>query len=80
MDARGTLEARLSGLRDGLAADGYELHIDAVSEDTARMHLTLAPGACSKCLIPKDMLVPMIEAELAGLSHPLTVDLAYPAE
>ena len=79
MSAKEAVEARISELREGLAADGYQLRVEDVTDEQATMRLSLADGACSKCLIPKDLLVPMIEAQLEGLG-PTRVDVHYPAE
>lgn len=73
------IQAQLEGFRESLIADGYDLTVDAITDNTAHLRISAGPDACAECLVPKRMMQPMIEAELADFPG-LKIELAYPAD
>jgi hypothetical protein len=70
-------EGGLARLRMALEADGYGID---VSEQGPRVlaRITATPEACADCLVPKPLMLTMLERELGvpGAS----IDLSYPDE
>ncbi len=58
---RDALDKVLNDLRPGFDADGFDVTVDAVTGDgVVVVRVYHRPGCCEECLIPDDMLVPML--------------------
>lgn len=70
-------EQGVQSIRTSLEADGYELE---VQEDGERVgvRVTATPEACEECLVPKELMLTMLEQalEVPGAS----IDLTYPLD
>lgn len=74
------VEEALSGIRTGYQADGYDLHVDGVSDGTVRVRISAGPDACEECLVPKAITVGMIKASLQALPEITEVEVTYPTD
>ena len=75
------VEEALAGLRMGYEADGYQLAVEGVDDDTGvvRVRIAAGPNACAECLVPKTSAAGMIAGSLRGL--PVSrVEVAYPTD
>jgi len=55
------LDSVLEQFRPGFDADGFDIAVDSVQGDgTAVVRIRHRPDACEECLIPDDMLGPML--------------------
>jgi Fe-S cluster biogenesis protein NfuA len=55
------LEAVLGPLRPGFDADGFDVTVESVGDDgVVVVRIGHRPDACEECLIPDDMLGPML--------------------
>jgi hypothetical protein len=70
-------EAGLARLRMTLEADGYGID---VSEEGPRLlaRITATPEACADCLVPKPLMLAMLERELGVPGG--AIELSYPGE
>src|SRR5699024_11517031 len=50
----------LEDLQSSLAADGYEMQIEQ-SGEKARVSISAADGICGDCLVPKPLMLGMLE-------------------
>ena len=66
-------EAALSGLREGFQADGADLELVSVDGVRARVRLVITDETCQECILPGDMLKPMLETTLRGACPELDV-------
>ena len=68
-------EAGVAGLRQALESDGYRLDLE---ERAGRLvaSISATPDACEDCLVPKPVMLAMIEKALGVPQH--LVDLHYP--
>lgn len=59
------IERALEQLRPSLAAGGFTLHADDIS-DQGRVAIVLeaGPDACAACLVPDDVLVQILESAI----------------
>ena len=58
---RETLDAALNDLRPGFDADGFDVDVESVGPDgLVVVRIGHRPDACEECLIPDDMLGPML--------------------
>ena len=70
-------EARLEQMRSTLAADGYHLSVEE-NDSGYDVRITADPEACADCLVPKKVLVSMLEPILgAPAEH---IRLTYPGD
>jgi hypothetical protein len=65
MTTDATIETALQGLRDTLAADGYEL-VWSVEEDN-QIRIQVVPGseACADCLVPPELMRSIVDDSLS---------------
>jgi hypothetical protein len=70
-------EPGLAALRHALEADGYQLDLE---EDAGRLvaSISATPWACDDCLVPKPVMLAMIEQALGVPQQ--SIDLRYPGE
>jgi hypothetical protein len=80
MPENAAIAAHLEGFREGLVADGYDLLIDGFANGTAKLRITAGPDACEECLVPKKLMVSMLEESLRELADVRAVEVAYPGE
>jgi Fe-S cluster biogenesis protein NfuA len=77
------LESVLGQFRPGFDADGFDVNVESVSDDgVVVVRVGHRPNACEECLIPDDMLGPMLTTAFQrGGSSVQRVDLKheYPA-
>ncbi len=61
MDTSSAIEVAVGRLREGLAADGFDLRVGGVGHDgTVEVVLEAKPQACLDCLVSDEMLVSML--------------------
>ncbi len=78
---RGELLAeRLSSIREGLAADGYDLDVEIADDGSVAVRVSAGPDACEDCLVPKPIFHDLVTAPLADLVDPATVSVHYPVD
>jgi len=68
---------QLEDLQSSLAADGYEMQIEQ-SGEKARVSISAADGICGDCLVPKPLMLGMLESLLDV--DPKDIELLYPNE
>ncbi|UOQ57344.1 hypothetical protein MUN78_00430 [Leucobacter allii] len=68
---------QLDALRDTLAADGYGLEVEA-RERGFLVKVSSADGVCDDCLVPKPLLVSMLQPALGVAAD--GIELLYPDE
>jgi hypothetical protein len=70
-------EQGVESIRTSLEADGYELD---VREEGGRVgvRITATPDACEECLVPKELMLAMLE-DAFGVPG-ASIDLAYPLD
>ena len=60
-----TLDAVLDQFRPGFDADGFDVTVDSVGPDgVVIVRIGHRPDACEECLIPDDMLGPMLKSAM----------------
>jgi hypothetical protein len=58
---RDDLDSALNDLRPGFDADGFDVTIDSIGVDgVVVVRVGHRPDCCEECLIPDDMLAPML--------------------
>lgn len=80
MPDNATIASHLEGFREGLVADGYDLLVDGFADGTARLRIAAGPDACAECLVPKKLMVSMLEESLKELPDVRAIEVAYPGE
>lgn len=73
----------LSGLREGLKSDGYELEVSNVDGKLQLRIVVAREDACEDCLVPKEIMSQVAAVALHEGSTSITADdivLRYPAE
>ena len=70
----------LVGMRDMLAADGYDMSLRAIGADTLAVEIVAGPDACAECLVPKHIMSGIITDALGSLLPVAHVLLSYPAD
>ncbi len=73
------MDPELAGIADALRADGYELQVTDASE-TLSLRITALEDACEDCLVPREIMAPMISAAMGGRYVPEQIQIAYPAD
>jgi Fe-S cluster biogenesis protein NfuA len=67
------LEAVLDQFRPGFDADGFDVTVDAVEPDgVVIVRIDHRPDACEECLIPDDMLGPMLRSAMQRVAPAVT--------
>jgi hypothetical protein len=69
MSADDTIEAALRGLRDTLAADGYELVWALEQGETIEIRVVPGSDACAECLVPPELMRSIVDNELGGTRY-----------
>jgi len=57
---RTELDTVLEPFRPGFAADGFEVSVQDMVDGVVVLQIVHKPGACEECLIPDDMMGPML--------------------
>ena len=70
-------EARLEQMRSTLAVDGYHLSVEE-SDSGFDVRITADPESCADCLVPKKVMVSMLEPILGVGAE--GIRLAYPSD
>lgn len=71
-----TYMSALRGISETLAADGYRVTAVATADGDANVTISAGPEACEDCLIPKELMVNMLKAELPASVRQINV--TYP--
>jgi hypothetical protein len=58
------IESALQGLRDTLAADGYELAWSIEEDDKIGIRVFAGSDACADCLVPPELMRSIVDNEL----------------
>ena len=66
--------------RTMLQQDGYDVRLERASPGELHLAIIAGPGACDECLVPKEILSGIIEANLPPEMAGTRVKLTYPAE
>lgn len=75
--ARGALEP----IAMSMTSDGYALSIQEIADGALAVRIEALEGACEDCLVPRSVMVPMIESLLNDNGiRPSRVDVAFPNE
>lgn len=69
-------QSALDDLRRSMAADGYHLELDE-SGSGVEVRITAGPDACAECLVPKPLMLGLLQSELGMPEDAIT--LIYPA-
>lgn len=77
--ASDALDTQLTGLREALAADGYALVVTDES-DALSLRIDAGEDACVDCLVPREIMAPMISTAVGGRYRPEQIEIAYPAD
>ena len=80
MPDNAAIATQLEGFREGLVADGYDIVVDGFTNGTAKLRITAGPNACEECLVPKKLMVSMLEDSLKELPGVQAIEVAYPGE
>ena len=67
----------LDAIKQMLMADGYDLLVDD-SQGDLQISVTAGPEACEDCLVPKDVMISIIQASIPDVQK--TIVLTYPNE
>ena len=70
----------LAGIRDMLAADGYDMSLRALGTDTLAVDILAGPDACAECLVPENIMSGIVRDALGSLVPVAHIRLSYPAE
>ncbi|MEV5408206.1 hypothetical protein AB0K60_05080 [Thermopolyspora sp. NPDC052614] len=70
-------EARLEQMRSTLAVDGYHLSVEE-GDSGFDVRITADPESCADCLVPKKVMVSMLEPILGVPAE--DIRLAYPSD
>ncbi|HKT02986.1 MAG TPA: hypothetical protein VJT31_25940 [Rugosimonospora sp.] len=65
----GTIDAALRGIRDILAADGYELAWSMEEQNRVGIRVVAGPAACADCLVPPPLMRSIVDGELGGTGY-----------
>jgi hypothetical protein len=68
-ESAGTIEAALRGIRDTLAADGYEIAWSMEEQDRIGIRVVAGPEACADCLVPPSLMRSIVDGELSGTRY-----------
>jgi hypothetical protein len=66
---RAAIEAALRGLRDTLAADGYELVWSMEQEDRIGIGVVAGSDACAECLVPPELMRSIVDDGLSATRY-----------
>jgi hypothetical protein len=64
MDGVSRAAEALTSLQEGLRADGADLVLESVRDGVAYARLVVGPETCQECILPKEMLEPVVLAAL----------------
>lgn len=70
-------EARLEQMRSTLAVDGYHLSVEEL-DSGFDVRITADPESCADCLVPKKVMVSMLEPILGVGAE--EIRLSYPSD
>jgi hypothetical protein len=64
-----TIDAALRGLRDTLAADGYELVWSMEEQNRIGIRVVAGSDACADCLVPAELMRSIMDDGLSGTGY-----------
>ncbi|MBI2863784.1 MAG: hypothetical protein HYX94_04400 [Chloroflexi bacterium] len=73
-----SIEEQLLEVRRTLEADGYELKVDGVEGGLLRLTVIAGENACEECLMPKDIMVMMVEDSVQSRPEIRRIEVRYP--
>jgi hypothetical protein len=73
------LDAAMATLQSMVDADGFELSATAVDDGSVDLVVAARDGACADCLVPKNIMRSIADAELAPAGRRVR-ELHYPAD
>jgi hypothetical protein len=74
------VESAVEVTRSMLAQDGYDVRLERASPGELHLAIIAGPEACEECLVPKEILSGIIEANLPPEMAGTKVLLTYPTE
>jgi hypothetical protein len=69
IDEVATIDAALQGLRDTLAADGYELSWSVEDGNRVGIRVVAGSDACADCLVPPALMRSIVDDELSRIQY-----------
>ena len=69
---RTELDRVLEPLRPGFAADGFEVSVQDLVDSTVVLQVVHTAQACEECLLPDDMLGPMLTTAFRNVAPQVT--------
>lgn len=76
----GLVEEAVEITRTMLREDGYDVELDRAMPGELHLTIVAGPDACEECLVPKEILSGIIEANLPHGMAGTRVVLTYPTE
>jgi hypothetical protein len=73
-------EQSLGDLREGLVQDGYDFQLSMGADSVLEVALVAQPDACAECLVPKEVMVTILESSLPETVRSRGWRLAYPSD
>lgn len=73
-----SINEELAGIRHGLEASGYELRVDGVQADLLRLSVVARAAACRECLMPKDIMLMVVQQALLSRPEIRRIEVRYP--
>ena len=73
-----SIDEQLSEVRGVLQADGYELRVDGLEGGLLRLTVIAGEDACEECLMPKDIMVMMVQDSLQSQPEIRRIEVSYP--
>jgi hypothetical protein len=64
-----TIDSALQGLRDTLAADGYELAWSVEGENRIGIRVVAGSEACADCLVPAELMRSIVDDQLDKIQY-----------
>jgi hypothetical protein len=74
------VEAAVEITRTMLKEDGYDVRLEGYDPGELRLEIVAGPQACEECLVPKEILSSIIEANLPADLSGTRVTLTYPTD
>jgi hypothetical protein len=66
------LDKVLDDFRPGFDADGFDVSVQHVVDGLVLLRVVHRPNACEECLLPDDMMAPMLTAAFQNVAPDVT--------
>lgn len=68
----------LENLTSSFAADDYRLSVDSLCDGVLKLTVEAGASACAECLVPENILIPIIRNNLAREVLVSKIEIKYP--